>query len=232
MSEQWKMQDEDGHGQGDGSGADAPGEEGAGGPKIGLKISTNTLFLVGAFAIALTMIWALGKQAGPRTAAAADGSNEKVDSAIREILEQSGKGDAIDNLMRRTDELVRLLCDHPGSKSPPVEELPCNPFEHLASGGTPDPIPLAAINPSIAQEARLRKLADSFKSLKLQTILVSKQHSAALINNRMVMVGGKIGEFTVADIQPERVILGAGGVNFELKPALPAAGRGQPPDDQ
>lgn len=233
MSEQWKLNDEESHGQAAAGGETSGGEAGWGEPQK-RHISSNVLMVGGVFVIALALIWALGKQAGPRSAAAAEGADDKVDSAIKELLERTGKGEQIKNLFRDTDALVKMFYNYPGVSSVPLEELPGNPFEHQTAAVANDPIPVMAVNPSIAEEARMQKLAESFKGLKLQTVLLSKTRSAAMINNRMIMVGGRIGEFTVSEIQPERVILSAGSARFELKQDTPASGarvRAQP-DDQ
>ena len=227
MSEQWKTGDEETHAQG---GAAESGEEGLGEAPRKQTISTNTLAVVGVFAIALALIWVLGKQAGPRSAAAAAPVDEKVNTAIQEFLDRAGKGNQIRDLFRDTDALVKMFYNYPGVAAVPLEQLPANPFEHQSTGSAPDPIPLA-VNPSVAEEARLHRLAESFKTLKLQTVLVSRTQSAAMINNRMVMVGGRIGEFTVTEIRADRVILSAGGAKFELKQAELMHRKTTDPDD-
>jgi hypothetical protein len=228
MNEQWKTRNDDGDQP---EGVEAQDEGAIGEPRKS-RISANTLAVIGVFAIALTVIWALGRQAGPREAAAETGADDKVDSAIKELMERSGG--AGQNGLHSTEKLVRLLSDNSGPKSPPAEQLPCNPFLHVSNSvpAANDPVPVALpVNPSLEEDARLRKLADSFATLKLQTVLMSKERSAAMINNRLVMVGGKIGEFVLAQIKSDRVLLSAGNALYELKLADLVPPKSQP-DDQ
>ena len=62
----------------------------------------------------------------------------------------------------------------------------------------------------------MRKLAESFAQLKLQTVMVSTNMTMAQINGKLVQVGAKVGEFTVDSIESKRVIVRNGEHKFEL----------------
>jgi hypothetical protein len=219
MSQEWKNEpaaDEEAQiplGVGDG----APAEESYGEPSKP-KINTSTLALFAAFAAALVVLYLLGLQNKPRAASAEQQAKQAaVNTAIEEMLRSGDKTAQVKSFLDDTNKLVELIRHYLEPRADGFD-LPANPFERLSSGpnvvGPSDPSPILPTNNDEARE--LRKIAEEFSSLKLQSTMIGK-NSAALINNRLVTAGAKVGSFTVSEIQSGRVLLNAAGKVFELK---------------
>jgi len=222
MSENWKLSDED---------VQVPlgvGDEGAAARETSYEaprkssVNAATLALVGVFLASLAMIYVLGLQNRPRSASA-QVSTLQTDSAIAELLNKAGKSGEIKSVFQNTDQLVQMFYNYPGHSAAEWTQLPGNPFEvqgkapPTTCAGMLPPQSTGASLALLAEQERTRKLADSFAQLKLQSVMVSKSMSAAMINGKLVSVGGKVGEFTVNEITAEHVILTAGDNKFELK---------------
>jgi len=213
MSDHWN-ENGDEQPTGTGAGDEAAGLDEALGGDSKPTISRSTLMLVGVFALGLAMIWLLGLQAKPRAASAAD---TQVDSAITDMLGKSTKQEQLKRLFKDTDSLVKMFYEYPGASSIPADELPVNPFAHNGPAtAVISPVAPVPVGTSAEQE-RLRRAAESFATLKLQSIMLSKNMAAAMINNQLVTVGAKVGEFTVTEIETQRVVLSLGKNKFELK---------------
>ncbi|MEI8194817.1 MAG: hypothetical protein WCI73_02795 [Phycisphaerae bacterium] len=170
-----------------------------------------TLALIGIFAAGIAAIYLLGMQHKPRSADAAPSEQEvKVDSAIEALLSKSSDQGKLDNLYKNTERLVTLFREAPDTGT----TLRDNPF--VRSSTHQEPL-LQAASGSVADQERLRRAAESFAGLKLESVMMSKNLSAAMINHKIVTVGAKVGEFTVLAIESERVLLGFGSTQFELK---------------
>jgi len=224
MSQQWNAGDENSSHNLTNSGEhELPAEEsGAGGSVKKLSLSRGTLAVVGVFAAAVLLLWVLGKQAGPKSADAEATGDDKVDSALHELLEKSGKGENLRVMFKDTDSIVKMF-HQPGSVSVPLEKLPINPFDHVVEKAeATDAPPVVVHADDAAQLEKMRRVADEFKDFKLQTVMLGRR-ATAIINNQFVQVGGHIGNFTVTDIQAQRVILSCAGKNFELRLARPNA---------
>lgn len=217
MSDNWKTHDEDAA-MPIGTGAENTQTEIAFPSDKKPKVQAMTLLLFLIFAGGLGVIYSVGMIHKPRSADAAQSETEtKINTALEALANKAGNGNRIKSLFADTDRLVRMFYEYPGKASLPLESLPVNPFEHLTSKG-PDPIiDLSPHVDSNAQEAeRLRKLAESFATLKLQTVMVSGNLSMAQINGKLVRVGAKVGEFTVESIESKRVVVRNGEHKFEL----------------
>lgn len=185
------------------------------------KIGGSTLALVGAFALGLAVIYGLGMHAMPRAASAETvAKQQEVQSAITELLQKNGKAAQIAGLLRDTDKLVAMFYAYLGNDHAKRPELPHDPFANEEVHAAPPPTPgaeaVAIVSTDAVEAEKLRKVAETFSSLKLQTVMLGRR-PAAMINNNMVTVGGHIGEFTVSDIQNDRVILSYNTSKFELK---------------
>jgi len=189
------------------------------------KFNTATLALIASFASALVVIYLLGLQNKPRSANAEQVAKElKVSTAITELLERDGKTDQIKNLFSDTRSLVRMFYSYLGSQAGSPPELPHDPFAVEESRPTMamiDNQPIAA-PANQADIEKMRKVAETFNGLKLQSIMRSKTGSMAMINNRLVGVGTKIGSLTIAEIESSRVLLTYENQKFELKLTRPS----------
>jgi hypothetical protein len=209
----WKKSEpgehEGGH-DGFGGAADAP----AAPPR---ELSKSMLGVVGAFAIAMAAIWGIGRQAGPATAQAAP-IDSKAQAAIDSVLTNAGKASAADS-RRATEKLLTNFYGTPGALSTPMEQLAGNPFVH-GEPTQPAVIQTAAVVPAATaidpDNAHLRRLAETFKTLRLQTVLVSRRSSFAMINDKLLAVGNHVGEFVLTQISADSVVLTAGGRQFAL----------------
>jgi hypothetical protein len=192
---------------------------GEGKPKVG----GSTLALVGAFALGLAVIYGLGMHAKPRAASAETLARQQlVQSAITELLEKNGKAEQVQGLFRDTDKLVAMFYSYLGTDTATRPALPHDPFANdearavAITPSNPNAEAVAIVTTNAAEAEKLRKVAETFNSLKLQTVMLGRK-PAAMINNTMLTVGNKIGEFTVADIQNDRVLLTYNASKFELK---------------
>lgn len=214
----WKMDEE---GSGDeqmplGVSSDAGEESYAAESKP--KVNTSTLALFAAFAAALVVLYLLGLQNKPRTATAEElQRQQRVGTAIDEMLQHTEKGARIGNLLENTSRLVQLLLGALGNKGPENSDLPGNPFERamveqVVTGGVEQVLP-----PDIGEQERLRRMAEDFGKLKLQMVMMGSTPTA-MINNQLVTPGAKVGEFfTVSGISPSQVVLSDGKRSFVLK---------------
>jgi hypothetical protein len=206
-----------------GTGAAEPSEEAYSESKP--RVNNATLALVASFAAALLVIYLVGLQNRPRTANADQVQREQqVQSAIAELLEKNGKAEQIKSLFADTKRLVPMFYNYLGAPEGKPPELPADPFApqdgNRTSSLTPlDPVRVEPIN--TAEADALRKVAETFSALKLQSVMLSKTNSAAMINNRMVSVGNKLGDLVVTDIEANRVLLAFGAHKFELKLTRP-----------
>lgn len=222
MSQQWTAPEEEPQVP-LGAGGDVPPEQSY--PETKPKVNGATVALVASFAVGLLVIYLVGLQNRPRTANAEQVQREQqVQSAIAELLEKNGKAEQIKSLFADTKRLVPMFYNYLGTPEGKPPELPADPFApqdaNRTSSLTPlDPVHIEPVN--AAEADGLRKVAETFNGLKLQSVMLSKANSAAMINNRMVSVGNKLGDLLVTDIETNRVLLSFGAHKFELKLTRP-----------
>ncbi|MGN6367222.1 MAG: hypothetical protein ACTHN5_03070 [Phycisphaerae bacterium] len=213
MSEDWKNADEDvqmplGVGGGEGSGGaeytDEPSKP---------KVNGPTVVLFAAFAAGLLVIYLLGMQSKPRAATADQLAHEaQVKSAIADLLGKNGKADQLDSLFRDTDKLMKMFHAYFGGDSKEAPELAHDPFANDDKVEVPS-------GPAMVTEVpneKLKKVAETFATLKLQSVMLGRT-PIAMVNNRMLTINAKIGDLTVASIEANRVIFKYGENRFELK---------------
>jgi hypothetical protein len=187
------------------------------------RVNGSTFVLFGAFASALAVIYLLGMQAKPQVASAEQMAREQqTRSAITELLEKNGKAEQLDALFTDTRKLVKMFYSYLGAQKTEIPQLSHDPFgPPEAPSAAPvkrEVVELVSSNPEDAE--KLRQVAEQFGKLKLQSVLVGKT-SAAMINNKMVQVGGKLGDLTIVSIEPSRVLLSYDENVFELKVSRP-----------
>ena len=89
----------------------------------------------------------------------------------------------------------------------------------------PNNVPIIPTNTDEAE--KMRRVAELFKTLQLESVMIAGKNSAAMIksaainNQQMVQVGSAIGDLTVTAIEAHRVLLSYGGHTFELKQSGP-----------
>lgn len=187
------------------------------------KVNNSTVALFAAFAAALVVLYLLGLQNKPRSASAEQQARQAaVNSAIEEMLRNSDKKAQVKSFLDDTSKLVELIRNYLEPRADRFD-LPANPFERPlgpVAKGPSDFVSQEVVMQDPAEARALRKLAEEFSSLKLQSTMIGK-NSAALINNRLVTAGAKVGSFTVVEIGSGRVVLGGAGKTFELKADSP-----------
>ena len=221
MSQQWDVHDEEAQvplGAGGDAGAESTYVENKG------KFNTSTLALVASFVAALLVIYLLGLQNKPRSASAEQVAREQeVQSAITELLEKNGKAEQIQGLFKDTNKLVKMFYSYLGAQGGEPPELAHDPFG--PEGAAPSTISTGDFSPAAprdyAEAEKLRRVAETFNGLKLQSVMVSRSMSTAMINNKMVTVGAKFGDLMVTEIEATRVVLAYEKNKFELKLARP-----------
>jgi hypothetical protein len=183
------------------------------------KINGPTLVLFGAFAAALIVIYLLGMQGKPRAASAEQMAHQQeVQSAIQELMTKNGKAADLHGLFSDTNKLMKMVYSYLGADRQATPELPHDPFANDA----PREVVAASNNDAVVlptdtvEAEKLRKVAETFAALKLQSVMLGHV-SVAMINNRMVTVGAKIDDLTVSAIEADRVLFNYGKNKFELK---------------
>jgi hypothetical protein len=181
------------------------------------RANVATLVLIGLIGAGLAGIYGLSMFSKPRAASAAQTDRDaRVDSAIADLLAKSGGADKVKGLFRDTDKLVAMFYKYPGGTGR-GEALATNPFVLEAPAGpSMDPI-IQSVNSSGAEQERMRRVADTFATLHLESVMLSRTMSAAMINKKIYTVGAKVADFTVLAIEQDHVVLGYGSTKFELK---------------
>lgn len=147
--------------------------------------------------------------------------DQEVQSAIQELLTKNGKASELKGLFENTDKFVKMCYSYLDGQKEPTPELPHDPFANEDTKAVVVAADDSVIIPTNTVDAeKLRKVAETFGSLKLQSVMVGRT-SVAMINNRMLTVGAKIGELTVTGIEPNRVLMNYGQNKFELKLTRP-----------
>jgi hypothetical protein len=213
VTESWKNNDEDvqmplgvssGEGGGETEFTDEPSKP---------KINGPTVVLFGAFAVGLMVIYLLGMQSKPRAASADQLAHEaQVKSAIADLLAKNGKGDQLDSLFRDTDKLMKMFHAYFGTEVQETPELAHDPFANDEKSDSP-------VGPTLVTgvtDEKLKKVAETFATLKLQSVMLGRT-PIAMVNNRMLTVNARIGDLTVASIEANRVVFKYGENRFELK---------------
>lgn len=212
-NEQWNMGEDDVQ-MPLGTGGDAAPEPTFGDEKKP-RISPTTLLLAGVFLAGMALIFVLGKQNGPKAASAQTARDTEIKASLKELMSKAGK---TGGTSMETDQLVKLFQNNgPGTLN---NDPPGNPFEWNKRAKPVETVVPVNVEDPLEQQ-RYRKVAETFAGLKLQSIMYSKERSAAMISNRLATVGTKFGDLVVTAIEPERVLLAFEKQKFELKLARP-----------
>jgi hypothetical protein len=184
------------------------------------KVNGPTMVLFAAFAAGLLVIYLLGMQSKPRAASADQLAHEaQVKSAIADLLAKNGKAEQLDSLFKDTDKLMKMFHAYFGGDGKEAPELEHDPFANDDPKAAPG-VEAQQIVSTGADAEKIRKVAETFAGLKLQSVMLGKT-SIAMVNNRMLTVGAKIGELTVGSIEANRVVLKYGENKYELKLSQP-----------
>lgn len=173
------------------------------------------VLLLVVFCGALAVIYVIGMRK-PKAAAAADIETEKkFDTALAALAQRSGKG----NLSKtaNADQIVQMFYNAPKSSQVRAEDLPSNPFD-LEIPDAPGAIKMTKAGGPVSEtRTESAPAAQSAPQLRLQSIIVTKQMTAAMINNKLCTVGSRLGEWEISEIDANHVLLKLKGQTMELK---------------
>jgi len=212
--------------------------------KLKASLSRTNLILLAAFLLGVGLVAFMSLRKGPsETSAAQEQSEQQADSAIDRFLvtqqaaQRAGRAGAptakangqIGGKKRRgliggTRSLVQMFTSFTSKNQVPLDELKTNPFRFAARPPTHSQQTAeqqkAAELARFAEEARrqrVEQLKAEFPKLRLQSVVTGPAGKRAMINSTVVGVGDTVGPFTVAKIEPRRVILTAEGETFILE---------------
>lgn len=177
------------------------------------------VLLLLVFCAALAVIYVIGMRK-PKAAVAADIETErKFDTALASLAQRSGKSDL--NKSANADQIVQMFYNTPKSSQIKAEDLPGNPFD-LEIPDVPKTEPRMTKTGGQVSDNRGTPAGESgAPQFKLQSIIVSRQMPAAMINNKLCTIGSRLGEWEVTDIDASRVILASKDRTMELKMERP-----------
>ncbi len=190
------------------------------------RMNSSTLTLFVAFAAALVALYLLGLQNKPRHANAEKIKAQEATSIRIDELSQQW-GESATGLQGDIQRLVSILTKYLGTRQEESLDIGGNPFEREVAqspfAGTTTAAPIIPTNTQDAAELRL--VAETFNSLKLQSVIIGPTPVAMVNNGKgtvMISAGAKIGKLVVTSIQADRVLMKYKENVFELKSAGPS----------
>lgn len=121
-----------------------------------------------------------------------------------------------------TDEILSHLSNNATEKQVPVELTKKNPFvlavekKVVVKVDTTPTVDQSKVAAQRAREQLMRKLNKEKESLTLQSVVPNGRRPVAIVNNKIVQVGGMVGSFKVTKIENVSVHLVASGETFLL----------------
>lgn len=182
-----------------------------------MQVGRGTILLIALAAAGLGGTWFMYQRSGPRRADAETVAKAKAaDQTIHSFLNDGAANRKLmEQLLHNTQKVVRRFMNYPLASQVPLRDLKSNPFERPAVAATPQQ-DVSRVQQQQEQEARRSALIKSAQAMKLQSIIHSEHMQACMIDNNLYKQGQKIGDFTVASIQPNAVILQCDAYRFEL----------------
>lgn len=190
--------------------------------KAGL-LSQNLLLIV-LFLLALAGLYLLSRWRGGPEKASAEVRNAElqVDNALARLSIDGKKSKSVS-----VKSIVDAFYCQAHKRQIPLEEMKGNPFTFVPVRAKVKVAPKTAAPQAHQQVRAERELAEAMeavKSLKLSTVMISPTQKVAIISNNLLSVGQKISGWTVAGIEPGRVVMRFRKHEYELKmpePKLP-----------
>ena len=167
-------------------------------------LTRENMLLTALFIAGIACVYFLSLRGGPQTASAQEKLTElRVNNAISGLTQ-------IDNTHETAMEVVHTFYHQASQRQIPLKNLKANPFVFKIPG----PVKPVAAAKTKQTPAPVKKANDQAKqamkevaNLKLQSILTGSHGAMAMISNNLLTKGQRIVGWTVADIEPRRVVL-------------------------
>lgn len=156
-------------------------------------------------------------KSGPATASASQSPEvAQADATISQFLKHDNENmRSMRRMFDSTQQFVEQFRSYPSMKQVPLTELHTNPFRFAkATDGQESDLQVKEKREQQRQEA-----LQAVQELSLQSILVSGNSSACMINNKMYQEGEQVNSFLVEKISSGSVVVRKGPYRFELKMA-------------
>jgi hypothetical protein len=204
------------------------GTSSAGGPASGApagkprrqmpKVDAGNLLLALLIVAGIGGVYLLKLRSGPSKASAEQiRTQSKVDQAL--LLLQ--RGGSLTGATQSARDVVDTLRYEAKSRQIPIERLPRNPFMSRVPGDAYGMQSGERLDvPTVTETQRAEVLAAA-RTMKLQSVLFGEGGGTALISDRPVRVGDRIGGWKVAEIRPSEVVLTFADLKYVLKVKMP-----------
>lgn len=135
----------------------------------------------------------------------------KVDVALAKLQDHQAKAKS-QKLFKDSEDMVKTFYEYPAKQQVKLDELQRDPFAREVKDAGP------IVESDDVIQARLRrKLNEQLVNIKLQSVLQGPSGGRCLINGTVYGLQQIVLDtFTIKDIQDEKVILEAEGLDFEL----------------
>ncbi|MEX2214153.1 MAG: hypothetical protein WD768_08500 [Phycisphaeraceae bacterium] len=184
--------------------------------------SKSTLLVVLIMAIAAGSLYAMHLSQVDHTATDEQKRSEaRIDQLMAQLSQGADNGtltkQGIDAMFKDMDSVLGWLNNDRTESQVPVEFTRRNPFALLASKTETPKVGATKVDPEAVRIAALRaKLDTEIRTFKLQSVVPGGRSPVAIVNNKIVQVGAKLGSFTLVEIKDVGVVLEAEGQQFSL----------------
>ncbi len=144
-----------------------------------------------------------------------------VENKLVEIMGDTGFANELSSNAAVTDEILSHLTNNVTEKQVPVEFTKKNPFllpQKKVAAKTDDgpKVDESELAKKREREQLLRKLNKELEGYTLKSVVPNGRRSVAVIDNKVLQVGMKIGSFRVTKIENVTVHLEAAGETFSM----------------
>ena len=189
----------------------------------GQQVFRANIVLIGVFVAGAATVYGLTFRNSPAKASAEQRVVEsQVEAMIMRLASAAAKGDAR-RPGRVTNDLLKNFYDQITERQIPLRGLRKNPFHFVGprlrltrpASGTPQR-PQAKQAREDPEKLTEEKAAVELGKLHLQSVMMGRSGSTAIISNNLLTVGQKIKCFTVKRIDSDSVVLEWGGRRYVL----------------
>jgi uncharacterized protein HemX len=179
------------------------------------QINRTSMVLLLVAALGGAGLYFMHMRTGPKTASAAAIESQQAGQAITQFL-SGGQSNikAMEDLLKNTEKVVQKFLTYPSVTQVPLTELQTNPFRMTMA--KKDGPPSDAQDKKRKEEERQAALK-GVQTLQLQSVIVSGDRKACMINNTMYRESQQVNGFTVESIKTGAVVVRSGSYRFELK---------------
>lgn len=187
-------------------------------------MSSGTLMVLGLFAIAVALLYAMKLTHGEsKVDSAAKAAEAKIEQALAKLTSPQRlpandplRKENVDAVFSDTKAIMAMFTEDLTQRQVPIEYVQKNPFTlHTAT-----PAVIGPAKTNTQDNRRLEKLKAELKGFELQTIM-SGSRPVAVISGEILRPGDKLGSFTVKEIRPFAVLLEGEGQVFTLEMQKP-----------